>query len=90
MKCETCKKYEDCKSGSGLTWPCGAYSPIHMTNFEMIKSLNDVDEMADLFILEIEGAFPCKVFVSVPTSEIFIDRSTAKNVVKKWLERKVG
>lgn len=27
MKCETCKKYEDCKSGSGLTWPCGAYVP---------------------------------------------------------------
>lgn len=27
MKCENCKKYEDCKSGSGLTWPCGAYIP---------------------------------------------------------------
>lgn len=27
MKCETCKKYEDCKSGCGLTWPCGAYAP---------------------------------------------------------------
>lgn len=25
--CENCKKYEDCKSGSGLTWPCGAYVP---------------------------------------------------------------
>ena len=25
MNCENCKKYEDCKSGSGLTWPCGAY-----------------------------------------------------------------
>lgn len=27
MMCENCKKYEDCKSGSGLTWPCGAYVP---------------------------------------------------------------
>ena len=27
MKCENCAKYEDCKSGSGLTWPCGAYVP---------------------------------------------------------------
>lgn len=27
MKCENCTKYEDCKSGSGLTWPCGAYVP---------------------------------------------------------------
>lgn len=25
--CENYKKYEDCKSGSGLTWPCGAYVP---------------------------------------------------------------
>lgn len=27
MNCEDCKKYEDCKSGSGLTWPCAAYRP---------------------------------------------------------------
>lgn len=32
MKCETCKKYEDCKSGSGLTWPCGAYAPENEPN----------------------------------------------------------
>ena len=24
-KCLNCKKYEDCVTGSGLTWPCGAY-----------------------------------------------------------------
>ena len=27
MNCENCKKYEDCKNGSGLVWPCGAYVP---------------------------------------------------------------
>lgn len=27
MTCENCAKYEDCKSGSGLTCPCGAYVP---------------------------------------------------------------
>lgn len=27
-KCENCKKFDDCKSGSGLTWPCGAYVPM--------------------------------------------------------------
>lgn len=27
MKCETCTKYDDCRNGSGLTWPCGAYRP---------------------------------------------------------------
>lgn len=32
MRCESCKKYEDCKSGSGLTWPCGAYAPKNEPN----------------------------------------------------------
>ena len=27
MKCESCTKYDDCRTGSGLTWPCGAYRP---------------------------------------------------------------
>ena len=26
-KCENCTKYDDCRAGSGLTWPCGAYVP---------------------------------------------------------------
>ena len=36
-KCENCKKYEDCK-GSGFTWPCGAYVPKTITNFERITA----------------------------------------------------
>nr|DAQ65530.1 MAG TPA: hypothetical protein [Caudoviricetes sp.] len=27
MNCQNCKKYDDCRTGSGLTWPCGAYRP---------------------------------------------------------------
>lgn len=27
MKCENCTKYDDFRTGSGLTWPCGAYQP---------------------------------------------------------------
>ena len=27
MKCENCTKYDDCRTGSGLTWPCGACQP---------------------------------------------------------------
>lgn len=36
-KCENCKKYEDCKE-SGFTWPCGAYVPKTITNFERIAA----------------------------------------------------
>ena len=27
MNCQNCTKYDDCRTGSGLTWPCGAYRP---------------------------------------------------------------
>lgn len=36
-KCENCKKYEDCKE-IGFTWPCGAYVPKTITNFERITA----------------------------------------------------
>lgn len=32
MNCEDCKKYEDCKDGSGFTWPCSAYRPKNEPN----------------------------------------------------------
>jgi len=25
IPCEKCQKYDDCRTGSGLTWPCGAF-----------------------------------------------------------------
>ena len=40
-KCLNCKKYEDCKTGSGLTWPCGAYVPKVITNADHIRSMTD-------------------------------------------------
>ncbi len=45
MNCENCTKYEDCKSGSGLTWPCGAYSQKVVTNADRIRSMSD-EELA--------------------------------------------
>lgn len=27
MNCQNCTKYDYCRTGSGLTWPCGAYQP---------------------------------------------------------------
>lgn len=45
MNCERCKKYEDCSTGSGLTWPCGAYEPKIITNADKIRAMTD-DELA--------------------------------------------
>lgn len=40
-KCKSCKKYEDCSSGSmgGLTWPCGAYAPKVPEPVDKLKEL---------------------------------------------------
>ena len=50
-KCKTCKKYDDCRSGSGLTWPCGAYVPAQTTNADRINAMS-IEEKAD-FLSEI-------------------------------------
>lgn len=41
MKCENCKKYEDCRTGGGLVWPCGAYRPVIVTNAERVRNMTD-------------------------------------------------
>lgn len=43
MKCENCTKYDDCRTGSGLTWPCGAYVPKSVTNADRIRRMSDHD-----------------------------------------------
>lgn len=37
-KCTSCTKYLDCSTGSGLTWPCGAYVPVSKPNDDDIHS----------------------------------------------------
>lgn len=49
MNCDNCKKHDDCASGSGLTWPCGAYVPLVVTNAERIRSMSD-QELVHLIV----------------------------------------
>ena len=61
MKCENCTKYDDCRTGSGLTWPCGAYVPKSVTNADRIRAMSD-EELAE-FISRIEiGDFGQQVY----------------------------
>lgn len=61
MKCENCTKYDDCRTGSGLTWPCGAYVPKSVTNADRIRRMSD-EELAE-FISRIEiGDFGPQVY----------------------------
>ena len=56
MKCENCTKYDDCRTGSGLTWPCGAYRPKTgggMDIEKLIEQLRTESLYADKATLEI-------------------------------------
>ena len=74
-KCKTCKKYDDCRSGSGLTWPCGAYVPAQTTNADRIRAMTDED-LAVLIAKEI---------VHVPLSGFYV----AKSAWLRWLQETV-
>lgn len=65
MKCEACKKYEDCKSGSGLTWPCGAYMPKIVTNGDRIRGMSD-EEILDFMIKVVGNATMCSALGTEP------------------------
>ena len=47
MKCETCTKYDDCRTGSGLTWPCGAYRPKTGGGMDIEKLIERLKKSAD-------------------------------------------
>lgn len=58
MKCERCTKYDDCRTSSGLTWPCGAYRPKTITNADRIRRMTD-EELAN-FIPDWRHTKACK------------------------------
>lgn len=65
MKCQSCTKYDDCRTGSGLTWPCGAYAPKIVTNADRIRSMSD-EELLDFMVKIIGNAYMCKILRTEP------------------------
>lgn len=57
MKCETCKKYDDCSTGSGLIWPCGAYVAKILTNEERIRAMT-IEELVEVIECPYHGNCP--------------------------------
>lgn len=87
MKCKNCKKYEDCKSGSGLTWPCGAYAPNFVANADKIRSMTD-EELAD-FIQRVQFGD----FSNLDYGKTFCDMCDGQyecdDCLKSWLKQPV-
>ena len=62
MKCENCTKYDDCRIGSGLTWPCGAYVPKTITNADRIRAMDD----KEISVLLSAVKFRRECFIKIP------------------------
>lgn len=68
-KCENCKKYDDCRDGSGLTWPCGAYRPrIGELSPEEVHELAKAKAEGRLVVLPCKGEWLPHTNVTVKCS----------------------
>lgn len=65
MNCQNCKKYDDCRTGSGLTWPCGAYRPKAVSRADCIRSMSD-EELLDFLKKSVASAYMCKILSTEP------------------------
>lgn len=94
MNYGNCKKYEDCKSCSGLTWPCGAYVPKIVTNADRIRSMNDA-ELAKAIHLLVEGESMIQYCRSLPECDEDLEQDTViplercEKCVLHWLQQPV-
>lgn len=88
MKCENCTKYDDCRTGSGLTWPCGAYVPKTITNADRIRAMSD-EELAD-FLVGYNSCQQCAFsfgWICAPDREDYSDFGKCMEGRKRWLQQ---
>lgn len=86
MNCENCTKYDDCHTGSGLTWPCAAYHPKAVTNADTLRAMSD-GELAEQLVVAVNGLQPCTLYYFIPTERAFLNESEAVRVTLEWLQQ---
>ena len=88
-ECTNCKKYEDCKSGSGLVWPCAAYTPKTVTNAERIRSMSDEELAKEMChrsidaICDIVCGGDCKAIETLNRTS----KEVCRDIILAWLHR---
>ena len=89
MNCENCTKYDDCRTGSGLTWPCVAYHPKAVTNADRIRAMSDGElaEQLVVVVVAVNGLQPCTLYYSMPTERTFLTEAEAVRVTLEWLQQ---
>ena len=81
MKCESCTKYDDCRTGSGLTWPCGAYVPKSVTNADRIRAMSDEELAIFLSAVKFRRETPLNVpdFLYIKDAYDWLQRPTEED-----------
>lgn len=86
MKCTSCRKYLDCSTGSGLTWPCGAYVPVSMTNGDRIRRMTD-EELADSRVGRVKMPL-FSVWIACDIQDrIFLEERAAVKAELDWMKQ---
>ena len=70
MKCENCTKYDDCRTGSGLTWPCGAYRPKTGGGMDIKKLIERLGENTDCWTDKVYGYADLRLEASTALSAL--------------------
>ena len=89
MKCENCTKYDDCRTGSGLTWPCGAYVPKSVTNADRIRAMSDEELASEMnqrsipTICDIVCQGDCKAIATLNKTR----GEVCEEIIMEWLQQ---
>lgn len=85
-KCTSCRKYLDCSTGSGLTWPCGAYVPVSMTNGDRIRRMTD-EELADSRVGRVKMPLFSVWIACDIQDKIFLEERAAVKAELDWIKQ---
>ena len=91
--CKNCPAYAKCTvtyRGSACAALRGTYGidsdPEIMTNGDCIRAMND-DDMAEQFVINLDGLRPCRVYLSAPTGKMYLSRTEAVRVTRLWIQQ---
>ena len=90
MKCDNCTKYNDCSTGCGLTWPCGAYVPKVTTNADRIRAMSDKELSEFLTNINPTNCQDCAFshgWHCQPDRDDYSDFEKCEEGRKRWLQQ---
>ena len=83
-KCEHAGKDREFICGNGVS--CKVTKKPIVTNADKIRAMSD-EQLAEQFVVEIVGLYPCTVYVPVATGNVYISRGKAEKEMLEYLQQ---